>query len=54
MRKYTDISTQDPADRPTWVDHVDNPYLHGPYTPVVSEVTAVDLRVVQGSVPDDP
>ncbi len=53
MRKYTDISTQDPIDRPTWVDGIDNPYLHGPYTPVVSEVTAVDLKVNAGQVPDD-
>ena len=53
MRKYSDINPADPEDRPTWVDAIDNPYLHGPYTPVVSEVTAVDLRVTQGSVPDD-
>ena len=53
MRKYTDISTQDPIDRPTWVDGIDNPYLHGPYTPVVSEVTAIDLKVNAGKVPDD-
>ncbi|MGA0799049.1 MAG: carotenoid oxygenase family protein, partial [Steroidobacteraceae bacterium] len=53
MRKYTDISTQDPIDRPTWVDGIENPYLHGPYTPVVSEVTAVDLKVTAGTVPDD-
>jgi carotenoid cleavage dioxygenase len=53
MRKYTDISTQDPVDRPTWVDSIDNPYLHGPYTPVISEVTAIDLKVTAGKVPDD-
>jgi carotenoid cleavage dioxygenase len=53
MRKYTDINATDPADRPTWVDRVDNPYLHGPYTPVVSEVTAVDLEVAAGEVPHD-
>ncbi|MEY4358079.1 MAG: hypothetical protein RL469_1405 [Pseudomonadota bacterium] len=53
MRKYSDVSTIDPQDRPAWVDHIDNPYLHGPYTPVVSEITAVDLRVVQGEVPHD-
>ena len=53
MRKYTDLSTQDPADRPTWVDGIDNPYLHGPYTPVISEVTAVDLKCTQGEVPKD-
>ena len=45
MRTYREEATVDPADRPTWVDGVDNPYLHGPYTPVISEITAVDLRV---------
>ncbi len=53
MRKYTDITTQDPPDRPTWVDGIDNPYLHGPYTPVVSEITAVDLEVAEGEIPAD-
>ena len=53
MRKYTDISTQDPPDRPTWVDGIENPYLHGPYTPVVSEITAVDLKVTEGEIPGD-
>jgi carotenoid cleavage dioxygenase len=53
MRKYTDINTRDPDDRPTWVDGIDNPYLHGPYTPVVSEITAVDLRVTHGEIPAD-
>lgn len=52
-RKYTDYNTQDPADRPTWVDGIDNPYLHGPYTPVTSEITAVDLQVLAGEVPKD-
>ena len=36
-----------------WVDGIDNPYLHGPYTPVISEITAVDLEVVAGEIPDD-
>jgi carotenoid cleavage dioxygenase len=53
MRKYTDFNTQDPPDRPSWVDGIDNPYLHGPYTPVVSEITAVDLPVTQGEIPAD-
>ena len=52
-RKYTDYNTQDPPDRPSWVDGIDNPYLHGPYMPVVSEITAVDLPVLQGEVPKD-
>ncbi|MBX3694126.1 MAG: carotenoid oxygenase family protein [Steroidobacteraceae bacterium] len=53
MRTYALGNPADPVDRPTWVDRVDNPYLHGPYTPVVSEVTAVDLEVVHGEIPDD-
>ena len=53
MRTYTDINPVDPVDRPTWVDAVDNPYLHGPFTPVVTEVTEVDLPVIEGEVPAD-
>ncbi|HJY39443.1 MAG TPA: carotenoid oxygenase family protein, partial [Steroidobacteraceae bacterium] len=53
MRTYREEATLDPADRPTWVDGVDNPYLHGPYTPVISEITAVDLRVTAGEIPAD-
>jgi carotenoid cleavage dioxygenase len=53
MRTYREEATADPADRPTWVDGVDNPYLHGPYTPVISEITAVDLRVTAGEIPAD-
>lgn len=53
MRTYREDSPADPADRPSWVDAIDNPYLHGPYTPVVSEITAVDLEVVAGEIPED-
>ncbi len=53
MRRYSDLNPVDPIDRPTWVDGIDNPYLHGPYTPVVSEITAVDLEVSHGELPDD-
>jgi carotenoid cleavage dioxygenase-like enzyme len=53
MRKYTDINPNDPPDRPTWVDGIDNPYLHGPYTPVVSEITTVDLPATHGEIPQD-
>jgi carotenoid cleavage dioxygenase len=53
MRKYSDLNSADPVDRPTWVDTIDNPYLHGPYTPVISEITAVDLKTVDGEVPQD-
>ena len=53
MRKYTDLNSEDPVDRPTWVDGIENPYLHGPYTPVVSEITTVDLSVGAGEIPND-
>ena len=49
MRTYAQLNPVDPPDRPGWVDGIDNPYLHGPYTPVISEVTAVDLEVAAGS-----
>ena len=47
------MNPHDPADRPAWVDDIDNPYLHGPYTPVISEITAVDLKVAAGEIPPD-
>ncbi len=53
MRTYAQYNPVDPVDRPTWVDAIENPYLHGPYTPVVSEVTAVDLEVIHGEIPAD-
>ena len=53
MRTYREDASVDPVDRPTWVDSVDNPYLHGPYTPVISEITAVDLQVAAGEIPAD-
>ena len=53
MRTYAQQNPVDPPDRPSWVDGIDNPYLHGPYTPVISEVTAVDLEVVAGEIPPD-
>lgn len=53
MRTYAQENPADPADRPTWVDRVDNPYLHGPYAPVISEITAMDLEVTHGEIPAD-
>jgi len=40
----------DPADRPSWVDAVDNPYLHGIHAPTVHETTACELAV-EGELP---
>ena len=42
----------DPADRPAWVDRVDNPYLHGIHAPTVHETTALELEV-EGELPED-
>jgi len=53
MRTYAQENPVNPVDGPTWVNQVDNPYLHGPYTPVVSEITAVGLEVVAGEIPKD-
>jgi carotenoid cleavage dioxygenase-like enzyme len=53
MRTYRDVAPNDPLDRPAWVDAIDNPYLHGPYAPVTSEISAADLPVVEGKIPDD-
>ena len=40
----------DPVDCPTWVDGIDNPYLHGQFAPTVNESTAFDLEV-EGELP---
>jgi carotenoid cleavage dioxygenase-like enzyme len=42
----------DPADRPVWVDRIDNPYLHGVHAPTVHETTAFELEV-EGELPAD-
>jgi carotenoid cleavage dioxygenase len=47
-----DQAFRDPADRPAWVDGIDNPYLHGIYAPVAGETTGFDLRV-EGELPRD-
>ena len=44
-------SYHDPQDRPAWVDEIDNPYLHGIYTPTIHETTAHHHQVVEGEIP---
>ncbi len=39
-----------PDGAPSWVDTIDNPYLHGVFAPVVDEVVATDLPV-EGTLP---
>ncbi|MCR9163480.1 MAG: carotenoid oxygenase family protein [Nannocystaceae bacterium] len=42
-----------PTDAPAWIDEVDNPYLHGLFAPVSTEVTADALPVLEGELPRD-
>ena len=45
----------DPDDAPAWINdelHAGNPYLHGFYAPVMTEVTADNLEV-EGTIPAD-
>lgn len=39
-------------DEPSWVDSIDNPYLHGIYAPTLHETQAFDLEV-EGELPAD-
>ena len=41
----------EPADRPRWVDRVENPYLHGIHAPTLFETTASELEV-EGELPE--
>jgi len=42
-----------PPGAPPWIAEIDNPYLHGLFAPVTTEVPEVQLEVVQGELPDD-
>ncbi|MBW2294376.1 MAG: carotenoid oxygenase family protein [Deltaproteobacteria bacterium] len=44
---------RDANNTPSWIDNVDNPYLHGVYAPSVHETTAFDLDVTEGEIPSD-
>jgi carotenoid cleavage dioxygenase len=46
------IRAADPADRPDWVDAIDNPYLHGIHAPTLEESHAESLAV-EGELPAD-
>lgn len=52
-RKALSPSGARPAGAPAWVDTVDNPYLHGHFSPVDSETEAEDLVVTKGEIPKD-
>jgi len=47
---HPEATVNDPADRPPWVDTVENPYLHGIHAPTIHETTAHDLPVT-GELP---
>ena len=42
-----------PDGAPDWIWEVDHPYLHGLFAPVDTEVSADDLVVEQGEIPQD-
>ena len=46
MKAYLDA-----PNAPGWIAEVDNPYLHGIYTPTIHETTAHDLEVLEGEIP---
>lgn len=41
-----------PPDAPDWIWEVDNPYLHGPYAPICTEMEPCELEV-GGELPAD-
>ena len=54
-QRNTEITAPDgtvPPDAPDWIWEVDNPYLHGPYAPIKTEMTADELEVI-GDLPSD-
>ena len=38
---------------PDWIDGIDNPYLHGLFAPVTTEVPTTPLRATSGEIPAD-
>ncbi|SVE03652.1 uncharacterized protein METZ01_LOCUS456506, partial [marine metagenome] len=42
-----------PEGAPEWIWEIDHPYLHGLFAPVTTEVTADDLMVEHGEIPED-
>ena len=41
------------TDAPAWTAEIDNPYLHGVYSPSTVETEADDLRIISGEIPKD-
>ena len=42
-----------PTDAPAWHDEIDNPYLHGLFAPICTELQVDSLEVVEGELPRD-
>ncbi len=51
ITKAKDGSTA--TDAPSWTAEIDNPYLHGVYSPTTVETEAENLEVVSGEIPKD-
>uniref|UniRef100_UPI0015C4A7E1 carotenoid oxygenase family protein n=1 Tax=Candidatus Entotheonella palauensis TaxID=93172 RepID=UPI0015C4A7E1 len=54
-QRNTELTSPDgtlPPDAPDWIWEVDNPYLHGPYAPIKTEMTVDELEVI-GDLPAD-
>ncbi len=41
------------TDAPSWTAEIDNPYLHGVYSPTTVETEAEDLEITSGEIPKD-
>ena len=43
-----------PSDAPAWIDTIDNPYLHGLFAPIQTELSAASSELrVEGEIPRD-
>lgn len=51
ITKAKDGSTA--TDAPSWTAEIDNPYLHGVYSPTTVETQSDSLEVVEGEIPAD-
>lgn len=42
-----------PPDAPSWTAEIDNPYLHGVYSPTIVETESAELEIISGEIPAD-
>ena len=50
--KSLSVNGTRPPLAPAWIDNIDNPYLHGLFAPITTEISAQDLPV-EGELPHD-